>query len=267
MTLFNFFRKPSWMLIMIGLLVTGACVPNGHSRTEDQDVNQEEAPPQIAKRPIPKRLPIDEEALLNQELEFRELWIWSYLDEEGQEQSLWVYHHDQYDIWLFDKHSSYGMSDEQTDWVLGLPGGVYWMAYQDPEMGAPPRKIRIQLDLSAYGHFGKDYQKTGKTSNFGKPETGFATYKGVEYRQPAKQGMLEDASIYLAETSFDFSPIYCFNRIDGDAKLPIEFPADIKFNQLLLSQSFKFYGVYANCRYVETGPNSHWINPSDYLSE
>src|SRR5690625_1848572 len=106
-------------LLLFGLLLFGfGCSSSNRESNSSQEAQNffqtDEASNSITDKNDPR------------EIHFTELWTWEYLDENGDWDEIWIYREPNLDYWLFDKSSSYGMTSEMCEWIVGTPEGKYW---------------------------------------------------------------------------------------------------------------------------------------------
>lgn len=209
-----------------------------------------------------KAEPDDTDGLI--EIHFTELWIWDYLDEDGEWQEMWVYREPKLNYWLFERASSFGMTNEMCEWVVVKPNGEYVMSYQQHQIDAPNTLMSQVIDFDNERDFPDFWKPTGQTKTFGDPKQGWDSFKGERYEVFFK-GQPDPSEFYLGTGDIDMQGLYYFNNLDGDIKLPITFPLGIPKNTLILSEetTFEYYDMKVNYRFNSISPNSYYV----YLPE
>lgn len=194
-----------------------------------------------------------------EEIHFTELWIWEYLNEAGEWEELWIYREPKKNFWLFERSSSFGMTNEMCEWVLAKPNGDYWFSYQEPEMNTPNTFQKKQLEFEKTETFSELWKSTGRKKDFGNPVHGWPKFKGEEYEVSYK-GQRNPSTFYLAKENIDLTPVYYFNLLEGDIQLPIMFPTDIPSGFIILSEEtdFEMQDLAIQYRFKEITPNSYY---------
>lgn len=200
---------------------------------------------------------------LKDHYEFTDNWFWQYTDYEGNKGEMGVAHHPESGIWLFTQ-DSYGDTDGMSDWILGLPNGTYLLGYKDPEAGSKKQILELKADFDIDEDLRKLWKRTNKTAVFGHPRNSREKFKGTAY--DVTYPRLSDRSIvYVGETSIDFRPVYYFNELDSDARLPFHFPNAIRKNELVLADSTVHAGGTTSAvTFSELSPTSYHVYVSDY---
>lgn len=253
-------KKIYFLGILIGLM---SCSFSGKENTSDQtsdsisahEITEEEA---VGNTLYDMEI-ITDENLKTTEIHFTELWIWEYLA-EGKWKELWVYHQPELNYWLFDRASSYGITSEMCKWILAKPDGEYWLNCQAAEMNTADSFLVETVEFENPDDLTELWKAMDHYQNFGDPEISRETFKGQQY-EVNYRGQPEVSEFYLFESAKDFRPVYYFNQMQGDAKLPIIFPTDIPKNQLVLSEKTSFPQQNMNIEYrlKEVAPDSYYI--------
>lgn len=168
-------------------------------------------------------------------LVFREVWIWEYTDTEGTKQELAIYHLPAKNYWLFIAEA-YGNSGEMIEYILAKPDGEYIMAYTDAE--GQNGLLKTRIPLSSPKVLPSAYRLQKKTHFFGDPELGYPKILGKQYIKTF-ENTSDAAEMYLTDTKSDMRPVYHFNQLEGDAKLPVHFPLDLPAHTQVLEEKIK----------------------------
>lgn len=172
----------------------------------------------------------------NSEINFTQAWVWEYKNELipenefGHQGEMVVYFHPELQYWLFTVEA-YGVSGEMFDWILAKPDGTYLIKAKD-EFG---KSIRWEekLEFKEVKHIPEYYFETGETKIFNQNDLGYEPILGKEFKM--KYEKTEDETcIHLAEFPINFDPIYFFNQLNLEAKIPVDFPNNLPGNQLVL---------------------------------
>lgn len=172
---------------------------------------------------------------------FREVWVWEYTDTEGAKQDLAIYHLPEKNYWLFTAEA-YGNSGEMIEYILGKPDGEYIMAYTDAE--GKKGLLKEKLTFTGPKVLPPTYRLQKKTQFFGEPDMGYPKVLGKLYLKTYEKTS-EVAEMFLTDTKSDMRPVYNFNAINGDAKLPLHFPIDLPAHTHVLEETYQGKKQYA----------------------
>lgn len=194
---------------------------------------------------------------------FTELWIWEYVDYYGEKGDVWVYRDPESGYWLFTQ-DAYGNTDGMSDWIMGLTNGTYFLGYVNPEMGSKKQILELKTSYEIDDELLKLWKKTNITAPFGQSAHSMRKFTGTAYEVTYPK--LSDRSrIYVAETEVDFRPIYYFNNLDSDARLPIHFPSVLSKNQFALADSSVMGdGTMVTYTFKEVSPNQYHVQLNEY---
>lgn len=194
---------------------------------------------------------------------FTELWIWEYTDYYGEKGDVWVYREPESGYWLFTQ-DAYGNTDGMSDWIMGLTNGTYLLGYVNPEMGSKKQLMELKTSYEIDDELLKLWKKTNITAPFAQTAHSMRKFTGTAYE--VSYPKLSDRSrIYLAETEVDFRPVYYFNTLDSDARLPIHFPLVLSKNQFALADSSVMGdGTMVTYTFKEVSPNQYHVQLNEY---
>lgn len=171
-------------------------------------------------------------------IQFTQAWVWEYQNnfvpenEPGHKGELVVYYEPKLNYWLFTGEA-YGMSGEMYNWILGKPDGTYVVCETD-EFGkqtVTEQKLKFPLNKTLAPH----YKYIGKKKVFNRNRLGFPKIEGIEFKVIyAKTN--DQSSIFVGDVEANFLPLYFFNQLNIEAKLPFQFPVDFPKNKLLLQE-------------------------------
>jgi len=168
-------------------------------------------------------------------IKFIQAWVWEYWDTTGKSQEMVVYYEPVRNYWLFN-FEAYGTSGEMIHWVLGKPDGSYIFNASD-EFGT--MKLDTQrLDIQVVNRLPKYYRPTGKIQRFGDSTYEFPLITGRQYLLEYEK-TTEQSWIYLSAVKANLLPVYYFNRLKSDAKLPIRFDQQLPAGTLFLSEELE----------------------------
>lgn len=189
-------------------------------------------------------------------LNFTEVWVWEYPDNDGKKQDMAIYHHPEKNYWLFTREA-YGPGGEMAEWILAKPGGEYIQRYRD----AHGQKITLYdtLHFDPPAKLPGHYQRTGASKTFGDWSLGFPEFKGTAYTVKFEKTTDTDL-IYLVKTKKIMTPVYYFNRLNIEAKLPVTFPADLPADQLVLGEELHTAGKIIYYRFRLISPTEYYID-------
>jgi hypothetical protein len=169
-------------------------------------------------------------------MRFTEAWVWEYSDEHGEQGQLTMYYSPEKNFWLFTPEA-YGVSGEMIEWVLGKPNGTYVFKLTD-EFGKASYESH-KIEFNPVKGIPEYLIPTGKTESFGDREFGFPLLEGKEYRVVYEK-TTDQATNYLGIVKANMLPVYYFNRLISDAKLPVQFFSDVPSNTLILSEKYVY---------------------------
>lgn len=130
---------------------------------------------------------------------------------------------------LFNR-DSYGWSGEMVNFVIADKKGNYTFGYTD-EFG---KKYREVLQSDKYyeitrnkkkisKEFTKYWKATGKSKVFGINDSGWPVMTGKEYISYGLKST-ETTKLYLASSGYCMLPLYLFNTLKSEARLPVRMP-------------------------------------------
>lgn len=197
------------------------------------------------------------------EIKFDQAWIWEYTnttvpeDEIGHKGEVWVYYNEKLQYWLFTAES-YGITGEMFNWILAKPDGTYIIDFTD-EFGKTGR-LEMKAEVEKSKLLPEHYVANGKSNWYNQEDLGFPKFKGDGYSVTYE--MVNDTSeFYLAPNEkLNFAPIYLFNQLDSDAKLPIFFPVDLPGNWIYLEESTQMPQGEIQVKLTTITPTEYYIN-------
>ncbi len=171
-------------------------------------------------------------------IQFTQAWVWEYenntiaQNEHGQKGEIVVYFEPKQNYWLFTAEA-YGISGEMYDWIIGKPDGTYFLCASD-EFGK--KTITEQkLKFSSAKTLPQHYKPTGNKKFFNQNKLGFPKIEGTEFKVDYTKTN-DRTSVFVSDFKANFFPVYFFNRLNIEAKLPFSFPKDFPKNKLLLQE-------------------------------
>lgn len=178
-------------------------------------------------------------------LNFTEVWVWEYRDPDGNNREMAIYHHPKKSYWLFTPEA-YGPGDEMTEWIMIKPDGECIQRYSDEN--GQQKTLYHTLHFNLPGQLPSRYRATGASKLFGDRSHGFPGFKGKAYEAKFEK-TTDQALYYLAETKRSMAPVYYFNRLNTEVKLPVIFPADLPRNQVVLEEEAQAGGKKIRYRF------------------
>lgn len=173
-------------------------------------------------------------------LYFSEVWVWDYVDADGNEDSFQVFREPNLNYWLILEGS---LNVPMIDWFLLKPNGEVITAYKDAEFDSKPQLDIEQWDYEKFDQIRDDYSPTEEYKDFGDPQFGYSVFNAQAYELSIAT-YIEPSKVYLADTDADMTPLYQFNNVyfNSDAKLPFDFPPALPGNKVALSQTVHYGG-------------------------
>lgn len=174
-------------------------------------------------------------AKAQKQYQFSEAWVWNYQNFEGEKGEMVIYRDPKSGCWLLTQEA-FGNTDGMCDWILAKPNGEYFFAYKNAEFGSKnsllKQKIQFPTNLSL-----PDYLKlTGQKKDFGIESYGYPKFNGTAYN--VKYEKTNDKSIlFIGNTTANLAPLYHFNSLIADAKLPVFFPTDLPTGKVALADN------------------------------
>lgn len=198
------------------------------------------------------------------EIHFTESWTWEYLDENREWNEIVIHREPSLNYWLFDKYSSYGMTNGMCEWVVGTPEGKYWFSCQDAEFGSEPTLHTMEITFDSPSSLPDMWEPTHQEKEFGDPAQVFEIFTGESY-DAHYLGQKDPSRFYIMQSDVDMRPVYYFNQLDGDGRLPIIFPVDMPKNVVVLSEDtdLESHNIRVNYRFKDITPASFYA----YLPE
>lgn len=173
-----------------------------------------------------------------QTVKFTQVWVWEYQNnlipetEPGHKGEIAIYFEPTKNYWLFTAEA-YGTSGEMFNWIIGKPDGTYLICTADEFGKKTITKEKLQFPVNKT--LPKHYQFTGKKKIFNQNQLGFPKIEGKEFKVNYTKTN-DRSSVFAGNFKADFSPLYFFNRLNIEAKLPFRFPVDLPKNKLLLQE-------------------------------
>lgn len=173
-----------------------------------------------------------------QTIKFTQAWVWTYENElvpenePGHKGEIVAYYEPQKNYWLFTAEA-YGTSGEMFDWIIGKPDGTYVLCTTDEfgKKSITTEKLKFPFNKMLPKH----YQLLGKKKIFNQNKLGFPKIEGKEFKVVYTKTK-DRSSVFIGDFKVGFLPLYFFNHVNIEAKLPFQFPIDLPMNKLLLQE-------------------------------
>ncbi|TJZ61493.1 hypothetical protein FAZ15_09895 [Sphingobacterium olei] len=171
-------------------------------------------------------------------MQFTQAWVWDYenelvpKNEPGHKGEIVIYFEPKKNYWLFTPEA-YGTSGEMYNWIIGKPDGTYWLCDTDEFGKKTITKQRVQFALNKV--LPKHYKPLVNRKFFNQNKLGFAKIEGIEFKVDYTKTD-NSSSVFISDFKADFFPIYFFNCLNIEAKLPFNFPVDFPNSKLLLQE-------------------------------
>lgn len=192
-------------------------------------------------------------------------------DESRRSGEISIYLDEKTGTFLFTPES-YGTSGEMVDFVIADQEGNYIFGYTD-EHGKKQRETIKSIHIGSRNIQTKkeerDFKKyctpTGNKKKFGTNNYGWPVFIGTEYEL---NDMLYDSSIvYIATSQYSFLPMFLFNELQSETKLPLNLDVSKKIpsKSLILSRSYIFEGLH-EFTLISYSPTEYFIDLKEYRS-
>jgi len=172
-------------------------------------------------------------------IQFTQVWVWEYenntiaKNEPGHNGEMMVYFDPKNSYWLFTQEA-YGTSGEMFDWIIGKPDGTYLLCSSD-EFGK--KTITEQkLKFSSGKTLPQHYKPTRNKKVYNQNKLGFPKIIGKEFTVDYMKTK-DLTSVFIGDFKANFLPLYFFNQLISEAKLPVLFPVDLPVGKLLLEEN------------------------------
>ena len=171
-----------------------------------------------------------------QTIKFTQAWVWEYENnliaenEPGHKGEIVVYFEPKQNYWLFTTEA-FGNSGEMYNWIIGKPDGTYVLNASD-EFGKTNLMIE-KLKFSSNKKIPSHYRPLSNKKIFNENKLGFPKIIGRKYKVDYEK-TTDQSAVYIGDYKVDFSPLYYFNRLIIESKIPLSFPFDLPENKLLL---------------------------------
>lgn len=200
-----------------------------------------------------------------QTIKFTQVWVWEYKnnliaeDEPGHKGEIVVYFEPKQNYWLFTTEA-FGNSGEMYNWILGKPDGTYISNASD-EFGKM-NLINEKLKFSANKKLPAHYKLLSNKKDFNVNKLGFPKFIGQKYRVNYEKTS-DQSSVFIADHPIDLSPLYYFNRLNIEAKIPFNFPLDLPKNKLLLEDESIINNAKISLVFKEISSTEYFVEFND----
>lgn len=195
-------------------------------------------------------------------IKFTQAWIWEYenntiaQNEPGHKGEMVVYFDPKNSYWLFTTEA-YGNSGEMYDWIIGKPDGTYLLCASD-EFGKKTiaeQKLKFPSNKTLPRH----YKPTKNKKVFNQNKLGFPKIEGKEFTVNYTKTN-DKTSVFIGDYKTNFLPLYFFNQLNTEAKLPVFFPVDFPVGKLLLEENSKVNRAEIRLRLKEISHTEYFID-------
>lgn len=195
-------------------------------------------------------------------IQFTEAWVWEYKTYEGEKGEMVIYRDPKTGYWLLTEEA-FGNTDGMCDWILAMPDGKYFFAYKSAEIGAKNSLLKEQYKFPVHKKMPDYFKATGKKKSFGDAKMGFPLFNASAYNITYLKTS-DKTTLYVANTTANLAPLYYFNDLIADAKLPIRFPQDLPGNKIAVAESTNINGTIVSYTFKYISPTDYHISLSDY---
>lgn len=207
---------------------------------------------------------------------FSTMLTWSFENELTDEEHLKkgeinIYVDEKTGTFLLTKEA-YGWSGEMIDFVIADQKGNYIMGHTD-EFGKKHRETYkaqqyaevLAQSKNIMSDFKKYCKSTDKTRVFGKNNYGWPTKTGKEYIL-SYQKTEDKSNLFLSTEKYSFLPLFLFNKLDFDAKLPVAFDYSLILtpNQMPLEDVYEWNGKKSKFTFISASPTEYFIDLNEY---
>lgn len=194
----------------------------------------------------------------NTEIKFTQAWVWEYENElipgnePGHQGEMVVYFEPDLNYWLFTMEA-YGTSGEMFEWIIGKPDGTYILSSMD-EFGTRA----IQQEKIEFRKIEFDFKPTGSFQKYQNFNIGFPPVEAEKFELNYLKTN-DKTEIYLSDLNVDFQPLYFFNQLNSEAKLPVYFPAGLNSNKLVCEENTISNGKRIRYKLTDISHTEHYI--------
>lgn len=189
-------------------------------------------------------------------------------DESSRSGEMSIYLDEKTGTFLFTRES-YGTPGEMVDFVIGDQEGNYIFGYTD-EHGKKQRETlevnRFENDEASIDSvFQQFFVKTGVNKSFGENTYGWPIKLGKEY-QVTYQKTNDTSFVYLINEPYSYLPIYHFNALESETKLPfsIDYSNTLPQKYNVLAQKYENDGKTVSFELMYYSPTEYFIDLKEY---
>ncbi len=198
----------------------------------------------------------------NTELNFTQAWVWEYkaelksVEEPEHQGEMVVYFNPEKNYWLFN-FESYGMSGEMIEFVIGKPDGTFIIISVD-EFGK--RSLTEEkIEFIRHSELPSEWIATGGQKYFNENDLGFPKLKAEEfYMKYLKTN--EITEVFMADYPINFLPLYYFNQLNSEAKLPLHFPTNLPSDKVVLEENTTSYRGKTTYKLKSISHTEYFVN-------
>lgn len=165
---------------------------------------------------------------------FEEVWVWTYIDYDSNQKDFEAYRESKTGSWLLPK-TSLNEAGEMIEFIICHPDGTYYIAWQNAEFQTQNTIQKQNIAFDKQTQIPDYLKKSSVTKSYGDPNLGYHKILGTSYKMQYEM-MNGESTLFLAKENANFHPLYYFNQLDLEAKIPIYFPLDLPADILVLEE-------------------------------
>lgn len=209
---------------------------------------------------------------------FSEVMVWEYLNENNSPDETEL-HSGEFSVYvdpptgtMLFTPEAYGYSGEMINFVIVFQDGRYFQGFTD-EFGEKKCFVdtlyKFESTQLNQGFIKDDFDKlakpTGKYKTFGENIYGWQKVRAKGYELVFLKTCVK-STIYLSEQPYSLMPIYLFNELESEAKLPINFDFSqiIPLEYWVVEDSYKRKSAESK-REIEVRTTLKFISPTEYF--
>ncbi|EID75388.1 hypothetical protein [Imtechella halotolerans] len=193
----------------------------------------------------------------SKDLNFTEAWVWEYIDSTSIKQEMVLYREPKTGSWLFTSEA-FGSTCEMCNWLLFMPNGNCYISYFDPALNGIEKIIVLSYETPIYKAIPSNWEPTGLSKYFGEESFGFSKFTGKSYCVDYIKTN-EKSIFFITDVEFNVAPLYVFNTLELEAKLPIDFPLHLPESMLVLSESTELPDKEISYKFKYISPTEYFI--------
>lgn len=213
-------------------------------------------------KPLKKKEMSTSASTVPKQIQFTQMWGWEYQNFDGEKGEMVAYYNPKSNYWLLTEET-YGNTDGMCDWILATPNGQYYFAYKSAEFGSKNSLLKQNIKFPVNATMPDYFKPTGQKKDFGDPSYGFPKILGSAYSVKYEKTN-DKTTLYIGNSTANLTPIYHFNTLIADAKLPIFFPTDLPKGKIALAEHTITSGRTVTFKLKYISHIDYHIDLSDY---